>query len=446
MPQKAQKKIKDQDMTFYMENVRCFGTGQKLNIRPLTFLVGENSTGKTTLLSCFDVMTSMIYPFFEHHMDFNKPPYNMGSFENIIKKTSKGSHKEFHIGFSLKQPRLSLKICFKEDKKQSEPMVKYFSIEHQNNKWHCDYDNKKMIYQIDSQSERRLILPDNLWKNIQSLPIDFLFRVPFRVLLSRSFRSSKVKNENLKKNISVTWDRAVRNFLGDLRDHLRRAVSLAPVRSKPQRTYDPIKEMPDASGKEVPMYLMRLKTTDKKKWKDLKKNLIHFGKTSGLFTDIDVKKYGESMGDPFQLQFKIRGVQSNIMDVGYGVSQILPLLMRFFVHQNPRRFLLQQPEVHLHPKAQAEMASLLVKCVTDYNHAFLIETHSDYMVDRVRIEIQKGNIPSSQVSLIYLEAKENGDVQAHNVSFDAEGNVLNAPETYRQFFIKEMNQTMGLKT
>ena len=442
---------KNQDLTFYMKNVRCFGGRQDFTLRPLTFLVGENSTGKTTLLGCFDAMTRMMY---EPHPDFNKPPYNMGSFKNIIKK---GSHKEFHIGFSLKQPHLSLSVCFTEDKKQSGPLVKNIHIEHQDNKWDCDYEKNNITYQTGSKTKKSMSISDHFPKNFLFIPIEILFSVLFKSLLLQSLSPSKIKTNNKKtqKYISAAWDRSVGSLLSDLRKHLGWAVSLAPVRSKPQRTYDPIKEMPDPEGGNVPMQLMRLKTTDDKKWQELRKNLVSFGKTSGLFTDIEVKKYVESMSEPFQLQFKVRGMQSNIRDVGYGVSQILPLLKqffsdqhstRFFLHKYATRFLLQQPEVHLHPRAQAELASLLVKSVKDYKHAFLIETHSDYMVDRVCIEIQKGNISPDLVSLIYLEAKKNGDVQAHNLCFDSEGNLSKPPPGYRKFFIKEMDQMMGFDT
>ena len=79
-----------------------------------------------------------------------------------------------------------------------------------------------------------------------------------------------------------------------------------------------------------------------------------------------------------------------------------------------------------------------------YNNQFVIETHSDYMVDRACIEIQRGNIPPEDVSVIYFETKKD-HVQAHNISFDKEGNLINAPKNYRDFFIKENNALLGFK-
>ena len=160
------------------------------------------------------------------------------------------------------------------------------------------------------------------------------------------------------------------------------------------------------------------------------------------------------MGNPFQLLVKVRGPNANIIDVGYGVSQILPILVNIFdqpisrqlVYRSGRTpfFLLQQPEVHLHPKAQAELSSLLVTAASQGRRSFIIETHSDYMIDRARIEIMKGTIRPEDVSLIYLEPKRNV-VKVHNIRFDKMGNMEGVPSHYGEFFLKETSRLMGFE-
>ena len=105
------------------------------------------------------------------------------------------------------------------------------------------------------------------------------------------------------------------------------------------------------------MLMMRLDRTDKLHWTSLHDDLVRFGRASGLFSNIKVKRHGRQMSDPFQLQVKVRtGPNANIMDVGYGISQSLPILVDL-MHEEQSVFLLQQPEVHLHPRGQAELAS-----------------------------------------------------------------------------------------
>ena len=78
------------------------------------------------------------------------------------------------------------------------------------------------------------------------------------------------------------------------------------------------------------------------------------------------------MSDPFQLQVKVRtGPHANIMDVGYGISQSLPILVDL-MHEEQSVFLLQQPEVHLHPRGQAQLASLFIESCKKRGNRFLV--------------------------------------------------------------------------
>lgn len=228
--------------------------------------------------------------------------------------------------------------------------------------------------------------------------------------------------------------------------------STSPIRSRPKRTYDPTRIFDDPEGSDVPMRLMRAQATQKEEWKTLKERLVEFGERSGLFQNIEIKNLGRSMGTPFQLKVKVRGPNANIIDVGYGVSQILPILVQILDppsisgHMMVERpfFLLQQPEVHLHPRAQAELSSLLAAIASKGRRSFIIETHSDYMIDRARIEIRNRTISPDKVSLIYLEPKGQ-TVKVHNITFDRAGNMNSVPPHFREFFLKETDRLMGFE-
>ena len=220
--------------------------------------------------------------------------------------------------------------------------------------------------------------------------------------------------------------------------------SIAPLRSKPKRTYDPITEVPSSEGDHIPMLMMRLLRTKDKKWDTLHEDLVEFGNRSGLFSDITVKRHGKQINDPFQLRVKVRkGLQSNIMDVGYGVNQILPILVEI-INSAETKFLLQQPEAHLHPRAQAEFSTFLAKSVFRKKHSFLIETHSDYIIDRTRVSVRDGIIKPDDVSILYFEPeKKGGSVKIHNIKVDKQGNLIDVPPGYRDFFMKESDKLLG---
>ena len=252
----------------------------------------------------------------------------------------------------------------------------------------------------------------------------------------------RAKEKSIEGNMAPVWLRLGRTAV----------FSTAPIRSRPGRTYDATRVFDDPEGNDVPMHLMLIQATQKKRWEGLQHELIQFGKRSGMFQNIEVKNLA-APGGPFQLRIKVRGPNANIIDVGYGVSQILPILVHILDPPISRRsiypeenstLLLQQPEVHLHPKAQAERSSLMVTLANQGNRSFIVETHSDYMIDRARVEIRKGNIGHEDVSLIYLEPRE-PVVKVHNITFDKAGNMIGVPAHYREFFLHETDELMGFE-
>ena len=220
-----------------------------------------------------------------------------------------------------------------------------------------------------------------------------------------------------------------------------------PVRAKPRRTYDPARTTPDPEGDYVPMYLADVFSRDKKAWTTLKKGLEDFGKAAGLFDEISVRQFGKSGSEPFQVQVRRfdgrrKGPHRNLIDVGHGVSQILPVITELLRPDAPPLFLLQQPEVHLHPSAQAALATFFCQ-VASREHQLIVETHSDHILDRVRMEVRDGRTPlkPEDVSILYFE-RGDLDVNIHSIRIDQLGNILDAPKGYRRFFMEETTRSL----
>ena len=427
---------------FTMENVRCFGECQTLEIRPLTFLVGENSTGKTTALACFQVLADYLRG---ERVDFNADPYSMGIFKDIV-RNSKPKAKAFKLGFTT--DAVEWVIEFVEKTGRIEPIVNSVNLK---------FSDGEMVFKIGGDStERRNRLVDfdkkhnryeiscdaNVLKVLHSYPL-----LRFLEFEANHLLEGETKEKTALANYVETLKNSEKERYSpwDIGDHLS-VFSTSPIRSRPKRTYDPTREFNDPEGSDIPMFLMRVEATQQKEWEKLKTQLVEFGKSSGLFQKIEINNLGRSLGAPFQLKFKVRGPNANIVDVGYGVSQILPVLVQI-LKSDPSEtayFLLQQPEVHLHPRAQAELSSLMVKLANDSNRSFMVETHSDYMLDRARIEIIRGNIRPEDVSLIYFEPKGR-IVKVHNISFDKMANMVGVPPHYGEFFLKESKRLLGFK-
>ena len=427
---------------FTMEEVRCFSERQTLEIRPLTFLVGENSTGKTTALACFHVLADYLRG---EGVDFNSDPYSMGIFKNIV-RNSRSKKKAFKLGFTAKYNNEDIKktIEFVEKKASVEPVVNSITMKLADGEIIVRSEGAMgrefRLDSFDEEQNRYRIACDTKRLNEYSI---FFFFPPFTRKSKGEITFSEYFKKKTEKFECGPWD-----IFRDMS-----VFSTSPVRSQPKRTQDPTRESNDAEGSDVPMYLMRIETTQKDNWETLKQQLVEFGKSSGLFQNIEIKNLGGALGAPFQLQVKVRGPKVNITDVGYGVSQILPILVQILnpsiskddQHTTwPSFSLLQQPEIHLHPRAQAEFSSLLVKLANKGNQSFIVETHSDYMIDRARIDIIRGNIRPQDVSLIYFEPKGN-IVKVHNISFDKMANMVGVPSHYGEFFLKESKRLLGFK-
>jgi predicted ATPase len=179
-------------------------------------------------------------------------------------------------------------------------------------------------------------------------------------------------------------------------------------------------------------------------WTEVARTLSQFGKASGLFDTLTVKRLSNTESGPFQLMVTAGGLKSNIIDVGYGVSQSLPIITDLIRARERSMFLIQQPEVHLHPRAQAELSTFFSQVVKRKHHTLFIETHSDHLIDRLRMEVRDGrNIGPADLSILYFERK-GLDVSIHSITVDENGNVRGAPSNYRKFFITEEMKSLGI--
>lgn len=441
-----------------LRDVRCFEGEQRGRLRPITLLLGENSTGKSTFLACFSVihrMLSGIEDEVEGSPDFNREPFSMGSFRDIVRsrRGPSGRIDEFQIGLELAQEHegLPTRVLATFEEKGSQPM--------QRSRRYGFGSSDFIDLQPGERGKTKLLvpageievhLPSRLWH----LGLGFLVHDVWSEKNSPGAHKVIAYVRGLL-NLDRDEDRIAwtNNFIlqGLLDANL---VPIAPLRAKPKRTYDPIREIDSPEGEHIPMLMMRLDHVEKNKWRSLHDDLVDFGEESGLFSDIKVRRHGKQISDPFQLQVKVQsGSHANIMDVGYGVSQSLPILVSLLsangkgtssrrTRNANKTFLLQQPEVHLHPRGQAELAELFARVAKKGRNRFLIETHSDYIVDRMRILVRKKVLRPDDISIIFFEPRKNA-VQMHNIFLDKFGNLKNAPDGYRSFFLKETDRLLG---
>ncbi|MDC0744165.1 AAA family ATPase [Polyangium mundeleinium] len=110
----------------------------------------------------------------------------------------------------------------------------------------------------------------------------------------------------------------------------------------------------------------------------------------------------------------------SMLDSGAGIAQILPLVVAIrLARAQPSLFCLEQPELHLHPRAHVAVAELLIECVKQRpSTRLLVETHSDVLVLRIRREIAAGRLSPRDVKMYFVEDDTAVGGQVKEIAFD----------------------------
>lgn len=440
----------------YVDNYRGF-SNTLIPIDDVNFLVGENSTGKTSILGLIKLLSPPDF-WIKNEFDFRKVGF--GTFKDIVSVNAKDK-TSFSVGLVFDQFNASTQGGKKKQEKSDAPslvslvmtfteqegipklsslisyrnghevLVKYVgkSIRYKYRKIErnitasdfaaSDFDNWINSYRNDSTGYT--IIKESKFFLRQAPPIVIISYIEDLVGPGDS------DNERVKFEIS--------SFFHDI-------AWLAPIRSKPRKTYDEFSLEFSPEGDHTP-YLIKKKLDSKQDSGKFIEFVNKVGANSGLFKGIEIKNYGRGTTAPFELDVVLGKHPLSVSSVGYGVSQSLPVIVEIFSRRKNSWFAIQQPEVHLHPKAQAALGEAFFDMATTENKKFIIETHSDYTIDRFRILLRKNKL-NVKSQVLFFEKSEFGN-KITRIQIDENGELdSNQPESYRDFFMKEEMDLLGL--
>lgn len=425
-------------MKIHVENVRSFAGGHEIPITPLTILVGENSAGKSTFLGMIAAAFNSTFPV--PRALFNDPPFDFGGYENIA--TYKGGRfgraQKFSIGYSddLSESPTTYKATY-GDKRGQPSLLRYFA-KIALDELECSIAEKNVTGTFSIQVGDKKIRTNFQFEDDVDKGPDFATKL-FAAIVQETVRGdSNLDSDGTSILINKLF--ALTRSGGASRT---KVIAMAPIRTRPKRTYDELSDAFQPEGDHMPVILSRLVQDRSSEGNRALWTLLNeFGIDSGLFEKVDVKRLGTKESSPFQVRVKAGGPLFNLLDVGYGVSQSLPIVMESLLAKAGQLLLLQQPEVHLHPRAQAALGSLFCVLASSEKKRFVVETHSDYLVDRIRTEVAAGKIKADQVSIIYMERKKQRTA-THVLGLDDAGNIIGAPRGYRKFFLDEETRLLS---
>ena len=419
-----------------LENLRSFEGKHTVALKPLNLLVGENSSGKSTFLAAASsLLTSSLIPT---PKGLNTPPYELGSFNAIAtyRGGKAGRKKFFGFGVSIGDdngPCQGFHVQYHSI--HGRAVIKHYELTATAGKILIDFTPSGFSGRLsDIPSLPDLVVEFNATLEVEDLELSNLTSSIVQAMTEK-------QPEALSKiDISTLFGLLIKMH-GQFQEL---GCSIAPIRSKPQRNYDSTIDQYETEGKHVPYLVAKLLLDNAQSApsKHLREALKEFGAESGLYSDLRAARSGSKDTGPFQIQVTLEGPPRNLTDVGYGVSQSLPIIAQLANLKAEKYIFIQQPEVHLHPKAQSALGSFFAALAAKKDRYYLVETHSDYLIDRVRQEVAAGVIPSTDVQILYFEVVKQ-KTQIFNISLDKLGNLTEAPPNYRSFFLQERKRLLN---
>ena len=382
------------------KNYKSFKDEQTLELKPLTVIIGKNSSGKSAVVKLPTLIEgSLSGDFVDPILTVNNEVELGAEFRDLIYGREIGT---LNLTLEENGNKLSLEIA-SGAKETDLPKIR---------KW--NYNNEVDLIYND--------LEDTYYDNLSKET----FKVNFNGFGIKSIEnSSKTDLKGIKFSLET-------NYIG-------------PFRDVPNRTYSSrgnTKSSKNGIKGELTYQLL------------LRDYLYNEGKLINKVNNWYEKSFdgwGLKINSSSQPDYKIELKRSNpefsinLRDVGEGMSQVLPMVVSAFMdNENETLTILEQPELHLHPAAHGDLAELFANSIKNTKNKFLIETHSNNFVLRLRRLIAQGDLDNNTVALYYVEYdSESNTSSSRKIDILKNGDVTYWPENV---FSESLDETIAIRT
>lgn len=202
---------------------------------------------------------------------------------------------------------------------------------------------------------------------------------------------------------------------------------IGSFRLPPERTYyqkAKAQSKVDTDGGSYIDQIIEWEESNSDKLTELNEVLNHLG----LFTAI---KSHRLKGGRVELSVRTHSKAkfASLTDVGFGISQFLPIIVADLQLSTDSCLAVSQPEIHLHPKIQATFGNYLASQISNTQKQYIIETHSEYLLNRIRLLLVTGELKPEDVCVLYFE-NDGFKSTTYNVEFSTDGQIKGAPESF----------------
>ena len=360
------------------KNYKLFKSLQTIELKPLTILIGKNSSGKSAVLKLPTLIENSLSGNFQEPLLLTNNGIELG-----------GEFRDLIYGRRYGQ----LEISLESDSEKLEIVVGCSTPSNDPEIFHWKLDG----FEADTSKEK-----------------------------FKGFLAASNKIKTLSLNI---------NYISSYREGLERYFE------KNIKTYDLV----GIKGENVYSILIKdaLTTTQ-----NLIKQVSEFYQENFEGWSIRVN---QDNAPPYQIELFKNELKINLKEVGLGMIHALPLVVRASMPAKQETLIIiEEPELHLHPAAHGNLAELFAKSLHDKNKRYLIETHSQNFVLRLRRLIAQGDLDKEQVVIYYVEFDEDlAESNLIRINIDELGKPRNeSDEIYwpKNVFSETLDETSAIRT
>ena len=330
-----------------LRNFRAFES-EGIQLAPLTIFVGPNNSGKSSVLSALRLLAQTL-----QSADLDVPLLlgEFGTYRDVVFGNKSNRRVGLTVGFTYPgRGHASFAVNFKYRAQRREVILKDSAILDGNDKvlikTMYSRGGKQVICELAGQDELRSAFMAKPVRNLHFLPrLAFLrFEVERKAgVATPSLGQAKTIVEIDRRSREASWLLQSVQYIGPFRD--------SPLRLYPFSGERPSVLSPTGRGATDILVADYFRRGSKKR--KLSNQVRDWFINASIAKDLEIKAVSDRHYE-IQFQHPVTGEFENLADVGYGISQILPVVIAGHNLESDSIFIVEQPEIHLHPRAQAE--------------------------------------------------------------------------------------------
>ncbi len=445
-------------------NFKSWKNINQMKFSQITGLFGANSSGKTSILQLLLMLKQTVdspdraQPLI---FDTDKGFANLGTFQDVIHAHKLSSHLTWSIRWKTPQ-----KLCIEDSSQQNKTLFEGDTIAF---KGVVKGDTSKQItlsisYDFADHSFSMVAQHPELdteyklkANGTEGPPFVAYFedKTPYKLEANGTddFKFAKEKGRTwplpapikcygFPEQVKYYYKNA--GFLSDLQLSFEKLFNglyyLGPLREYPKRQYTWGGEEPSDMGQRGERTVHALLASQQrgknislgkgKKRKSLEEYVAFWLKELGLIHSFQLEPISHD-SNLYRVRVQKTPDSSKVLltDVGFGVSQILPVLVLCYYVPENSIIILEQPEIHLHPSVQAGLADVFIDATQKRNVQIIFESHSEHLLRRLQRRTAEEKIKADDTSLYFCESK-NGSSTLSSLQLDNYGNIKNWPKDF----------------